>query len=88
MIDCNDPMLRLEDMWRRIGFMQHSHEFWLLANLITERLVHDRVSRSEHLEQGRNDLGVDIDPVLSEFDQNNMRQVNELIVSFENTRIM
>jgi hypothetical protein len=88
MVDCNDPRLRLEDMWRRVGFMRHAHEFWLLANLITERMAHDRAWRSEHLEQGRNDFGVDLDPVLSEFDQNNMRQVNELIASFGNTHII
>ncbi|KAF3046863.1 hypothetical protein E8E12_003778 [Didymella heteroderae] len=88
MVECNSTRLHLHDMWRRVGFTRHAHEFWLLANLLTQRMDHNLVRRSDHLEQGPHDRGVDMDPVLSEFDQNNMQQVNELIASFENARIM
>lgn len=87
MVDCNSPTLQPQDMWKRIGFMRHAQELWLLANLITERMYHKRASGGV-LDQGMNNRGAGVDPVLNEFDQNNMRQVNELITSFENAHIV
>lgn len=76
-VDSESPTLAPHDMWKRIGFMQHSHEFWLLAKLIVERMMLKSAA----------EFGQDSDKVLNKFDQNNMQQVNELIASFEGTRI-
>jgi len=87
MLDSDSASLDPQDMWRRVGFMQHAHEFWLLANLIV-----DRMSTKSILEFSRHSIisghGPVADPVLHQYDQNNMQQVNELITNFEQARIL
>jgi hypothetical protein len=87
MIGSDSPTLAARDMWRRIGFMRHAHEFWLLANLIVDRMsTKSALGISPH--SITSDHGPVADPVLHAYDQNNMRQVNELITDFEQARIM
>ncbi|KAH7093536.1 zinc finger, C2H2 type domain-containing protein [Paraphoma chrysanthemicola] len=89
MVDGDDPKLATEDMWRRVGFMQHADEFRLLAVLLKERIMLKSVQQlpafSAATENG--DRGRIIDPVLNEYDQNSMRQINDLIASFENIQM-
>ena len=87
MVDCNSPMLLPQDMWKRVGFMRHAYEFWLLANLITERMT--RKSTPGFVPNSNTaESGAAVEPVLNKFDQNNMRQVNELIASFQQARLL
>jgi hypothetical protein len=85
MVDCNSPTLSVEEMWRRVGFMRHAEEFWLLATLITECMA--RRSAAIDSDCPGDNTDEIANPVLNKFDQNDMRQVNELIVSFENSHI-
>jgi hypothetical protein len=87
MINSDDPVLAPGDMWKRVGFMRHAHEFWLLANLIVDRMTLDGVTEPGPIPDITGHRAT-ADTVLPEYDQNNMRQVNELIASFENARIM
>lgn len=87
MVDSNSPTLELQDMWKRIGFMRHAYEFWLLADLIIQRMTLNSVP-ANGLDPGQSYHEAIVNPVLPNYDQNNMRQMNELIVSFENARIM
>lgn len=87
MVECNSPTLLPQDMWKRVGFMRHAYEFWLLANLITERMT--RKSTPDFvLDFDSAEFGATVEPVLNKFDQNNMRQVNELIASFQQARLL
>jgi hypothetical protein len=89
MQDSKSPTLAPEDMWKRVGFMQHAYEFWLLANLIVERVLLVKMPvDSPDPDPDQNDRGAIIEPVLHRYNQYNMQQVNDLISSFENARIM
>lgn len=83
-----------QDMWKRVGFLRYSMEYWSLANLIL-----DRISTSGINEQ---DSGVALDaglsrgealhnespsPILDKYDQTSMLQVNSLISTFQEARI-
>ncbi|KAH6871499.1 C2H2 type zinc finger domain-containing protein [Thelonectria olida] len=74
------------NMWRRTGFMRHSPEYWLLANLMVNRL-----SRTLEPQPNFNEAvltgGSTPDPILSKYDQTSMRQVNDLIAEFQNVHI-
>ncbi|KAH7082757.1 hypothetical protein BKA63DRAFT_137457 [Paraphoma chrysanthemicola] len=89
MVDGDDPKLATEDMWRRVGFMQHADEFRLLAVLLKERIMLKSAQQLPALsaETGNGDRGRIIDPVLNEYDQNSMRQINDLIASFEHIQM-
>lgn len=87
MVDSDSPILAPQDMWKRIGFMRHAYEFWLLADLIIQRMVLKSMPESG-LGPGQSYCEAIVHPVLPNYDQNNMQQMNELIVSFEDARIV
>lgn len=68
--DCYSP----GDTWKRIGFMRHAGEFWLLAKLILERFQHLQNDETEAADPGRG--------VLHQYDDTDMSQVNRLIMEF------
>jgi hypothetical protein len=74
------------NMWQRTGFMRHSPEYWLLANLLVNRL-----SRTADAAPGFSEAavtgGATPEPILRKYDQTSMRQVNDLIAEFQNVRI-
>lgn len=83
--------LEPEEMWKRVGFMRHAEEYWLLAKLMVDNLSHNEEIRfgtnqspSEH---GRISFsateGRSVDPLLNEYDETSMEQVNALIADFQ-----
>jgi hypothetical protein len=83
--------LEPEEMWKRVGFMRHAEEYWLLAKLMVDNLSHSEEtlvgtnqSTSEH---GRMSIGApegrSVDPLLNEYDETSMEQVNALIADFQ-----
>lgn len=62
------------NMWKRIGFMQHAKEFWLLANIILDRFRRLQSDETGVAEPGRG--------VLHGYDETDMSQMNGLIAEF------
>lgn len=80
-ITVNDNQIGPETMWKRVGFCRFCPEYWLLANLMAERL-----GTLGALQQGSEMTALDngpLDPILDEYDQTSMRQVNDLIMGFQ-----
>ncbi|KAJ5683704.1 uncharacterized protein N7477_000049 [Penicillium maclennaniae] len=83
-ITVNDQHLDPETMWKRTGFTRFCHEYWLLANLMADRLVAlGRLQDTELTVLGEGPL----DPILNQYDQTSMRQVNDLIMGFQTFQI-
>ena len=86
--------LNPEQMWKRVGFLRYSVEYWSLASLIL-----DRISTSATNQQHpgiTSDTGISRqtalpnDPpseILDRYDETSMRQVNDLISEFQKARI-
>jgi hypothetical protein len=80
-VTIDDTNISPQNMWKRIGFCRYCPEFWLLGSLMTERLAL----------LGDNQLGNDLaldedgafDPILNQYDQTSMQQVNNLIFGFQ-----
>lgn len=80
-----------DDMWKRIGFTRHASEYWLLAKLMVERLSKsneenmEAVAVSAGLAQSpASASGTDsIGPLLNQYDQTSMEQVNILIADLQ-----
>ncbi|KAL4972641.1 hypothetical protein BDW66DRAFT_162740 [Aspergillus desertorum] len=79
--------IRLEDMWKRVGFFSYCPEYWLLANLMADKLTARNAAEGaaghglERLEEGP------LDSFLKKYDQTSMRQVNDLILSLFDFRL-
>lgn len=83
-----------QNMWKRIGFMRHASEYWLLASLKLDRIcIAERQSLEE--DQGAEASPTNIPsvsgqidhPVLQKYDETSMQQVNDLIADFQRTTI-
>ncbi|KAK3903561.1 hypothetical protein C8A05DRAFT_14485 [Staphylotrichum tortipilum] len=81
----------LELMWKRIGFVRFSPEYWLLGTLLTERLSGTAVAYADEAssqgsspEASGSSRGKarSAKPLLEKYDQTSMRQVNDLIKGF------
>lgn len=94
-IPLGSPDLEPEEMWKRVGFMRHAEEYWLLAKLMVDNIsrneetpVHTNQSVSDH---GRIFLnaaeGRSVTPLLHEYDETSMEQVNALIADFQKVGI-
>ena len=90
MVDSENPATG--DMWKRIGFMRHAGEFWLLAHVIVNRISGLNAQQPEtsaipsqgssmHLDCGPSD------PILNKYDETSMRQVNDLIADFHKVHL-
>ncbi|KAJ9245289.1 hypothetical protein DTO169E5_1156 [Paecilomyces variotii] len=62
------------EMWRRVGFMKDSDEFWLLCCLVLERIRPNEHEKCTPAVPGR---------AFQKFDQTDMKQVNDLMKQFE-----
>lgn len=62
------------NMWKRVGFMRHATEFWLLANIILDRFRRLQNDETDVAEPGRG--------VLHKYDEIDMSQMNGLIAEF------
>lgn len=81
-----------ERMWERYGLCKHCPEYWLLANLMVTHLTNQGASPIDNqIEVGQNELESSdsgpVDAILSKYDETSMRQVNDLILSFQNCQI-
>lgn len=80
-ITVNSDQTQPETMWKRVGFCRYCPEYWLLATLMA-----DRLATLGALQQGNEMTAIDngsLDPILDEYDQTSMRQVNDLIMGFQ-----
>lgn len=89
-----DTPLTPENSWRRIGFMRHAAEYWLLASAIMGRLTRadpwPRYASSWARRQAGLSLSKTATPdwIPKQYDQTSMRQVNELITEFKKVQIL
>ncbi|RKK96926.1 hypothetical protein BFJ71_g7496 [Fusarium oxysporum] len=74
-----------ENLWRRVGFMRHSPEYWLLGKLLIDRLSSDSFGSLESTVPDAS--GSAHEPILTRYDQTSMLQVNDLITGFQNVHI-
>jgi hypothetical protein len=93
--DCPSPEL----MWKRIGFVRFSPEYWLLGSLIADRLSATTGASSEpssvpggsqggiQPSSGARGKARSAEPILGKYDQTSMRQVNDLITDFQKFNI-
>lgn len=80
-----DSLMQPEELWRRMGFSRFAPEYWLLAHLMADRLAvlgpSQPESELEPLDEGP------LDPILNQYDQTSMRQINDLIMGFQTFQI-
>ncbi|CAI4215874.1 unnamed protein product [Parascedosporium putredinis] len=80
-----------DNAWRRIGFWRHSHDYWLLASIIVDRLTGSSLSTANYGVSPESDYAGsphrEPTGVLTRYDQTSMQQVNELIADFQNIQI-
>jgi hypothetical protein len=93
--ECPAPGL----MWKRIGFVRFSPEYWLLGSLLTDRLSATTVTTPDTSSSNGSSLGFlqtspnargkakSAEPILEKYDQTSMRQVNDLIAGFQRFNI-
>jgi len=85
--------LACKDMWKRIGFVRHASEYWLLASLMLDKISAATKPKSpEFVSRALTDqasIVIDpggtesFEPVLERYDETSMRQVNELLADFQ-----
>ncbi|KAK6384966.1 hypothetical protein LTS17_002529 [Exophiala oligosperma] len=84
------------DLWRRIGFIRHAAEYWLLASFMLEKISKKRsdetVRGGDHRqnEGGASTAGDDssvatptVEPMLGKYDETSMQQVHDLLEDFQ-----
>ena len=79
------------DMWKRVGFSRHASEYWFLGKLMVERLLKATEGDIEGvagLDPAVESLGSisgteSVGPLLNQYDQTSMQQVNMLISDFQ-----
>ncbi|RDL41437.1 uncharacterized protein BP5553_01416 [Venustampulla echinocandica] len=88
--DCLNP----ENMWRRVGFLRNSLEYWSLASLILDRISTSSTNQRDHGITSDTNLSRrtalqdgPASPILDKYDQTSMRQVNDLIADFQKVQI-
>lgn len=87
-------VLTSDNMWRRIGFVKHASEYWLLASLLLDRMCiaerHSLVeidqpsSSKSHFTSPQEQI---LHAVLHRYDETSMQQVNDLIADFQRTSL-
>ncbi|KAK3935642.1 hypothetical protein QBC46DRAFT_271313 [Diplogelasinospora grovesii] len=95
----HDDRLAPEMMWKRVGFIRHSPEYWLLGRLLTDRISRT-IAKDHDPSQGRSPPGSSseeaasgrahsksVEPILDKYDQTSMRQVNDLITAFQDFHV-
>ena len=85
------PDLTPDNMWKRVGFTRHASEYWLLGKLMVERLsksseedVEAAADLAGQVQSFASISGTDsVGPLLNQYDQTSMQQVNMLISDFQ-----
>ncbi|KAL9564863.1 hypothetical protein ACKAV7_011315 [Fusarium commune] len=77
-----------ENLWRRVGFMRHSPEYWLLGKLLVDRLSTPSDSYGSPESTVADASGSAHEPILTRYDQTSMLQVNDLITGFQNNNFI
>lgn len=70
------------EMWKRLGFMKHAHEFWMLSQIIVERLVASQrhVVHAGAISEDARQQGQVSGEILDQYDQGDMNQLRTLIL--------
>lgn len=78
-----------EKMWKRVGFVRYCIEYWLLACLLTDRISAANHERDQARSSNRAETPQpkSAEPILDEYDQTSMRQVNDLIAGFQKFQV-
>lgn len=82
------------DLWRRIGFVRHAAEYWLLASFMLEKISTASAARlDETIPVGGDggdsrtapDVGTTstVEPMLGKYDETSMQQVHDLLADFQ-----
>lgn len=80
------------EMWKRVGFIRYADEYWLLSKLMVDRLLktfeganHDAIV--DPASQGQRPVNISgpesVSPLLNQYDQTSMQQINALISDFQ-----
>jgi hypothetical protein len=87
-----DENMTIFSMGSRIGFVRHAAEYWLLANVIADRLLtcnSDQVGTSYSIQRETNlAVGTGAESIPPKYDQTSMQQVNDLISVFQRMQII
>ena len=83
-------------MWKRIGFTRYASEYWLLGKIIVERLSKSKEKNVETAAdpagQAQNLVSISgsesVGPLLNQYEQTSMQQVNVLISDFQKVCIL
>lgn len=70
------------EMWKRLGFMKHAHEFWMLSHIIVERLVASqrRFVHAGDISEDARQQGQICGEIPDQYDQGDMNQLRTLIL--------
>ncbi|KXX81034.1 Zinc finger protein klf1 [Madurella mycetomatis] len=91
----DNDTLAPELMWKRVGFVRFSSEYWLLGSLLIDRISSTTITSPHHSSQDSSFPGAfpdssnargkarSVEPILDKYDQTSMRQVNDLITDFQ-----
>lgn len=83
-----NTLLTPENMWKRVGFMRHASEYWLLASLMLDQIC---ISQGQHYggisSSFSQSTAENSKPVLPKYDETSMQQVNDLIAQLQHTTI-
>lgn len=95
-----EDALTPDTMWKRVGFVRHTPEYWLLGSLLTDRIASETSGAGEEknpqsiLDHPSNSASVGTvaesitrNPILDKYDQTSMRQVNDLISGFQRVQM-
>lgn len=89
----SETCLSPDTMWKRVGFIRFSPEYWLLGTLLIDRIsataeqarqkTNNRGMLESTMDSGGRTRGKSVEPILDKYDQTSMRQVNDLIADFQ-----
>ncbi|EXJ75824.1 uncharacterized protein A1O5_00331 [Cladophialophora psammophila CBS 110553] len=70
------------EMWKRLGFMKHAHEFWMLSRIIVERLVASQrhVVHAGDISDHARRQGQVSGEIPDQYDRGDMNQLRTLIL--------
>ena len=78
-----DSFATRNEMWKRVGFMKHAHEFWMLSRIIVDRIASSQTYalEADHgscTARGVGNLGAS---VMDQYDRESMEQLRTTILA-------
>jgi hypothetical protein len=78
-----DSFATRNEMWKRVGFMKHAHEFWMLSRIIVDRIASSQTNalEADHgscMARGAGDL---VAGVMDQYDRESMEQLRTTILA-------